>query len=88
MLSDMTLRSVLRTTGLADRATVHGFRTSFRTWTMERTDTPWEVAEAALAHRLGGAVAQAYARSDLFETRRVLMQRWADYLTVSSPSDG
>ena len=88
MLSDMTLRSVLRTTGLADRATVHGFRTSFRTWTMEQTDTPWEVAEAALAHRLGSAVAQAYARSDLFETRRVLMQRWADYLMVSSPSDG
>ena len=84
MLSDMTLRSVLRTTGLVDRATVHGFRTSFRTWTMEQTDTPWEVAEAALAHRLGSAVAQAYARSDLFKQRRTLMQRWADYLMGSS----
>jgi integrase len=87
MLSEMTLRSVLRTTGLVDRATVHGFRTSFRTWTMEKTDTPWEVAEAALAHRLGGDVAQAYARSDLFEPRRALMQRWADYLTGRSPND-
>ena len=81
MLSDMTLTNVLRKTGLAERTTVHGFRTSFRTWTMERTDTPWEVAEAALAHRLGDAVAQAYARSDLFEPRRTLMQLWADYLT-------
>ena len=76
MLSDVTLTKVLRTNGLADRATVHGFRTSFRTWTMEQTQAPWEVAEAALAHRLGSAVVQAYARSDLFEQRRTLMQRW------------
>ena len=39
-LSDMTLTKVLRTTGLAERATVHGFRTSFKTWCMEQTDTP------------------------------------------------
>ena len=82
MLSDMTLTKILRVTGLADRATVHGFRTSFRTWTMEQTDAPWAVGEAALAHQLGGSVEQAYARSDLFERRRVLMQQWADYLTA------
>ena len=80
MLSDMTLTKILRTVGLADRATVHGFRTSFKTWTMEQTDTPWAVGEAALAHRLGGNVEQAYARSDLFVWRRTLMQQWADYL--------
>ena len=82
MLSDMTLTKVLRSTGLADRATVHGFRTSFKTWTMEQTDTPWAVGEAALAHLLGGSVEQAYARSDLFVRRRKLMQQWADYLTA------
>ena len=82
MLSDMTLTKILRSTGLADRATVHGFRTSFKTWTMEQTDTPWSVGESALAHQLGGSVEQAYARSDLFVRRRVLMQQWADYLTV------
>ena len=82
MLSDMTLTKVLRSTGLADRATVHGFRTSFKTWTMEQTDTPWAVGEAALAHLLGGSVEQAYARSDLFVRRRMLMQQWADYLTT------
>ena len=81
MLSDMTLTKVLRSTGLADRATVHGFRTSFKTWTMEQTDTPWAVGEAALAHLLGGSVEQAYARSDLFDRRRTLMQQWAEYLT-------
>ena len=82
ILSDMTLTKILRSTGLADRATVHGFRTSFKTWTMEQTDTPWGVAEAALAHQLGGSVEQAYARSDLFLRRRTLMQQWADYLTT------
>ena len=82
MLSDMTMTNILRKSGLTDRATVHGFRTSFKTWTMEQTDTPWAVGEAALAHQLGGSVEQAYARSDLFDRRRVLMQKWADYLTA------
>ena len=81
ILSDMTLTKVLRVNGLSDRATVHGFRTSFKTWTMEQTNTSWEVGEAALAHQLGGSVEQAYARSDLFDRRRLLMQQWADYLT-------
>jgi integrase len=79
-LSDMTLTKLLRDHDLADRATVHGFRTSFKTWTMEATDTPWAVGEAALAHSLGDATAQAYSRSDLFERRRQLMQSWADYI--------
>ena len=82
MLSDTTLTKVLLVNGLSDRATVHGFRTSFKTWTMEQTDTPWAVGESALAHQLGGSVEQAYARSDLFVRRRRLMQQWADYLTA------
>ena len=78
-MSDMTLTKILRSTGLADRATVHGFRTTFKTWCMEQTDTPWAVGEAALAHSLGNTTEQAYARSDLFERRRALMQLWADH---------
>ena len=81
-MSDMTLTKILRSTGLAERATVHGFRSSFKNWTMERTDTPWAVSEAALAHTLGNSTEQAYATSDLFERRGALMQQWADYLTA------
>ena len=77
-LSDMTLTKLLRDNGLADRATVHGFRTSFKTWCMETTDTPWAVGEAALAHTLGNSTEQAYARTDLFERRRDLMEQWVD----------
>ena len=47
---------------------------------MERTDTPWAVGEAALAHTLGNSTKQAYARSDLFDRRRMLMEAWADYV--------
>ena len=79
-LSNMSLMKVLRSVGLAERTTVHGFRSSFKTWTLEQTDTPWAVSEAALAHILGNSTEQAYARSDLFERRRALMQQWADYL--------
>ena len=80
-LSDMTLTKVLRSLGLAELTTVHGFRSSFKNWTLEQTDTPWAVSEAALAHTLGSSTEQAYARSDLFERRRELMQKWADYAT-------
>ena len=66
---------------LAERTTVHGLRSSFKNWTLEQTDAPWAVSEAALAHVLGNSTEQAYARSDLFERRRALMQQWADFLT-------
>ncbi|WP_420622415.1 hypothetical protein [Candidatus Poriferisodalis sp.] len=43
-----TLLKLLRTNGL--ECTVHGFRSSFKTWVIETTSTPWAVGEAALAH--------------------------------------
>ena len=78
-LSDMTLTKVLRSTGLAERATIHGFRSSFRDWCADAAK-PREIAEAALAHTVGG-VEGAYFRSDLFERRCRLMADWAAYLT-------
>ena len=43
----------------------------------ERIDHPREVIEAALAHVVPNKVEAAYARSDLFERRRLLMDDWA-----------
>ena len=77
-LSDMTLTKILRDTRLAARATVHGFRSGFRDWSAE-TGAPREVAEAALAHTVGG-VEGAYFRSDLFERRRALMESWGAFV--------
>ena len=58
--------------------TLHGMRSSFRSWCAE-SGVDRSVAEAALAHVVGG-VEGAYQRSDLLEARRGLMQRWADYV--------
>ena len=61
-------------------AVPHGFRSSFRDWAAERTNHPREVVEAALAHLVGNQTEAAYARSDLFERRRRLMDEWDAYL--------
>ena len=53
---------------------------SFRDWAAEETNHPREVIEAALAHVVQNKVEAAYARSDLFARRRLLMDDWADYL--------
>src|SRR5262249_8434814 len=62
--------------------TVHGFRSTFRTWTEERTSFPAVVAELSLAHSIGSAVEKAYRRTDLIEQRARLMQAWADFCTM------
>ena len=61
-------------------AVPHGFRSSFRDWAAEETNHPREVIEAALAHAVLNQTEAAYARSDLFERRRRLMEEWGDYL--------
>ena len=80
----MALLSVLRR--LEIKQTVHGFRSSFRDWAADQTQFPREVAEQALAHTVGNKVEAAYLRSDLFEKRRHLMNRWANHL--DSPKGG
>ena len=75
-----TLAQVVRRL-YGDRCTVHGFRSSFRDWASEQTSVPHAVAEAALAHQVGSAVERSYARSDLFDKRRGLMDRWAEFVT-------
>lgn len=78
VLSDMTLLKVLR--DMDEPYTAHGFRSSFRDWTAEQTNTPNHVAELALAHAVGGVEA-AYRRAELIEKRRKLMDAWAAYLS-------
>ena len=76
-LSDLPMIASLKRLNVS--VTIHGFRTSFRTWASERTNVPREIAEMCLAHTVGNAVERAYARSDLFDKRRDLMERWARF---------
>ena len=85
-LSDMMLSGLLK--DLKISAVPHGFRSSFRDWAAEETNHPREVIEAALAHVVQNKVEAAYARSDLFERRRILMDDWAAYLDSERESAG
>ena len=77
-ISASTLVKTLQNLRIA--AVPHGFRSSFRDWAAEKTNHPREVIEAALAHVVQNKVEAAYARSDLFERRRLLMDDWSQYL--------
>ena len=77
-ISASTLLKTLQ--DLRIEAVPHGFRSSFRDWAAQKTDHPREAIEAALAHIVQNKVEAAYARSDLFEQRRMLMDDWAAHL--------
>ena len=72
-----SIRQLFRRLGIA--GTPHGLRSSFRDWCGE-TGLAREVAEACLAHVVGG-VEGAYARSDLLDRRRQVMEAWGRYLS-------
>jgi integrase len=81
-LSDMTLSKLMKELSIA--AVPHGFRSSFRDWAGEQTNHPREVVEFALAHVIKDKAEAAYARSDLFEKRRRIMDDWCDFLATPS----
>lgn len=81
-MSPFALEGLLRRMG--DKPyTVHGFRSSFRDWAGD-AGFPWDVAEAALAHRVGDATERAYRRSDDLERRREMMEAWSRYCSGDS----
>ena len=79
VISDATMARMMERREMEARP--HGFRSSFRDWVAETTNTPFEVSETALGHAVGGAVERAYRRTDHLDQRRILMARWADFVT-------
>ena len=77
-LSDMVFTALLRR--LEIPAVAHGFRSSFKDWSIECAGIRWETGEAALSHNLGNSTEEAYARTKLFEQRRNLMEQWGDFV--------
>ncbi len=92
-LSDMALTATIRrmdaskfdTDGKGWRdadgrtATQHGFRSTFRDWSSERTSYDYNACEMALAHAIGDAVEAAYRRGVLFNKRTRLMRGWSKF---------
>ena len=94
MLSDMSLTTLikrmheqkLKENGLGyidpkqNRViTTHGFRSTFRDWSADKTDYPREVCEHVLAHKLPDEVEAAYLRGAYLEKRKGLMTDWAKF---------
>lgn len=84
VISDMTMSQHMKKAGLDYRP--HGFRSSFRDWVADRTDTPHEIAETCLAHSAGSQVERAYRRTDYLEQRRELMAHWSRFVVTTSHS--
>jgi integrase len=82
-LSDMTFTKVLRDLDFADRATAHGFRSSFKTWCAEVARARDDVSEACLAHQVRDRVKAAYLHTDFLMERRSLMAMWAQHCLAS-----
>ena len=60
-------------------ATAHGFRSSFKDW-VRHEDVDELLSEFALAHVEGSRNVATYARDDLLEKRRPVMQAWSDFV--------
>ena len=99
MLSDMSLtilikrmhKQIFKENGLGyidlkqNRViTTHGFRSTFRDWSADKTDYPREVCEHVLAHKLPDEVEAAYLRGAYLEKRKSLMTDWAEFCNLES----
>jgi integrase len=78
-LSTAAMERMLQDLGYGERATVHGFRSTFRDWAGDCTNFAKETIEAALAHVVGDETERAYRRGDALLKRRKLMEAWAGF---------
>ena len=71
----MTFTKVLRDAGLGERATAHGFRSSFKNWCSEtaRVADEFPRRRSPIRRRIAKA---AYLRTDFFDARKSLMRAW------------
>ena len=80
-LSENAMRVLMRKMGISnEQATPHGFRSSLKSWGLDNGYGE-EVTEAALNHKMGTSVSQAYNRTDLRDARRKMMEAYSDYVT-------
>jgi integrase len=80
-ISNMTMLKLLKEIAGDQTMTVHGFRTTFRTWAQEETNFEEEIIEHCLHHITGDEAEKAYKRGEALKKRRVVMQAFADFAT-------
>ncbi|RNF33706.1 tyrosine-type recombinase/integrase [Paracoccus methylarcula] len=84
-ISENTMLYTLYRSGHHSRATTHGFRSSFSTWSNESGwNRDW--IEMCLAH-VDGSVRSAYNHALYLGQRRKLLQAWADFISPPGEFD-
>lgn len=64
--------------------TTHGCRSSFRDWAGDETRFERDIAEMALAHKVGDETERAYRRGNALKKRRQLLEAWGGYIAGGS----
>jgi integrase len=81
-MSNVTMLKKLKEVTGDDTLTVHGFRTTFRSWVQdEETGIDRETAEHCMHHILGDESERAYKSGQALKKRRAAMQEFADFAT-------
>jgi integrase len=87
-MSENTINAALRSMGYSkDRMTGHGFRAMARTIMDEVLGERVDLIEHQLAHAVKDPNGRAYNRTAHLPARRLMMQRWADYLDAIKQGD-
>ena len=81
-MSEAAVNAALRRLGYDTKTEItgHGFRAMARTILAEQLDVDPRIIEQQLAHAVPDVLGRAYNRTKYIEQRKVMMQRWADYL--------
>ena len=89
-MSEAAVNAALRRMGYDTKTEItgHGFRAMARTILHEQLGIDSAVIEHQLAHKVPDALGEAYNRTKFIEQRRVMMQKWADYLDTLKAADG
>ena len=79
-MSNMAMLELLKDEGLTD-ITVHGFRSTFKTWCDEETNFSNQAVEFCIAHVPGDEAEKAYRRRSMLAKRKQIMEAWAAFAT-------
>ncbi len=79
-ISENTLNKALAAKGYKGIQTIHGFRATARTMLDEVLKTRVDFVNHQLSHKVFDPTGRSYNRTKFLDERRVMMQKWADYL--------
>lgn len=81
-MSENAINAALRSMGYDTQTEItgHGFRAIAQTLGMQELDLDAKHIDRQLAHAVANPLGTAYERAQFLKARKVMMQRWADYL--------